>query len=189
MADVEKVIEGLENIKRYGIVGRPMHVKIDNAIQTIRGLQEQNNKYMEFEEKLKSVYGYNDSLLETVVNGLVKYENDNDRKSFKARLLTNEDVDLWEKLKEQNKWHLCSEGLPKEHESMFAKYKGTDKWNPAMFEKISDEVNVVIQDKNGKKVVTHAHTVDGQWKSDLLDLNKSYEVIAWMELPKFESEG
>lgn len=48
-------------------------------------------------------------------------------------------------------WIPCSSGrLPEERESIFAKYKGTDKWNDAMFEKISDVVNVTVTDEEGR---------------------------------------
>lgn len=128
MAEIERVIEGLESIKQLGASGSPAHIKIDETIQTIRELQEQIPK-----------------------------------------------------------WHYVADGeLPKEHDSMFAKFKGTDKWNNAMFEKISDDVIVAIKDENGRCVTTNAHTTDGKWKCDLLRAFSVYEVIAWTELPKFE---
>lgn len=81
-------------------------------------------------------------------------------------------------------WILCSSGrMPEEYDSIFAKAKGTDKWNDAMFEKISDIVNVTVVDGNGNVRTTHAHTVDGKWSCDLLKCNKSYRIIAWREFP------
>ncbi len=80
-------------------------------------------------------------------------------------------------------WILVSERLPEEHDSMFAKFKGTDKWKSAMFEKISDVVNVTVADENGKAVTTHAHTIDGKWCCDLLGLNKSCRITAWCPYP------
>ena len=85
--------------------------------------------------------------------------------------------------KYKNGWILCSDMLPEEHDSIFAKFKGTGKWNDAMFEKISDEVNVTVVGENGKRTTTHAHTVDGEWNCDLLRANKSYQIIAWQPLP------
>lgn len=45
MAEIERVIEGLESIKQLGASGSPAHIKIDEAIQTIRGLQENIPKW------------------------------------------------------------------------------------------------------------------------------------------------
>lgn len=43
--DVEKVIDDLLSIKKLGADGSPAHIKIDNAIQTIRELQDQIPKW------------------------------------------------------------------------------------------------------------------------------------------------
>lgn len=83
-----------------------------------------------------------------------------------------------------NGWIPVSERLPEEHDSMFAKLKGTDKWNDAMFEKTSDIVNVTVEDMNGNAATTVAHTVDGKWKCDLLVINSSYRITAWQPLPE-----
>lgn len=56
-------------------------------------------RYEELESKLQSVYGECDGLLETVVDGLVKHEGVEFEKPMRARLLTDEDVDKWDKLK------------------------------------------------------------------------------------------
>lgn len=88
-------------------------------------------------------------------------------------------------------WIPCSERLPEERHSIFAKFKGTDKWNDAMFEKISDEVNVTVVSEKGNATTAHAHTKDGKWSCDLLEVNKTYRVTAWQPLPepyKAESE-
>ena len=82
-------------------------------------------------------------------------------------------------------WIPCSSGkMPMEHDSIFANYRGTKKWNDAMFEKISDEVNVTVVDEKGNGTTTHAHTVDGKWECDLLKCNKTYKVLAWQPLPQ-----
>lgn len=84
----------------------------------------------------------------------------------------------------EQRWIPVSERLPEEHDSIFAKWKGTVKWNPAMFEKTSDEVLVTISDEGGKRTTRTAHTLDGKWSCDLLKANASYKVIAWMPLPE-----
>ena len=80
-------------------------------------------------------------------------------------------------------WIPCSKRLPEEYNSIFAKYKGTDKWDDAMYEKISGTVNVTVVDENGKGVTTYAHTTDGNWSCDLLECNKAYKIVAWQPLP------
>jgi len=85
------------------------------------------------------------------------------------------------------KWHLVADGeLPKEHDSMFAKYKGTNMWNSHMFEKISDDVFIAVKDKEDRYVTYVAHTVDGKWKCDWGRVYPCFKVIAWTELLKFE---
>lgn len=44
----------------------------------------------------------------------------------------------------KNRWIPVSEKMPKERDSMFAKFKGTSKLKEAMFEKISKDVLVTI---------------------------------------------
>lgn len=83
-----------------------------------------------------------------------------------------------------NGWIPCSERLPEEHDSIFVKHKDTEKWDNAMFGKISDVVNVVVFDGKEKSVVTHAHTKDGVWECDLLRFNKSYTITHWQPLPR-----
>lgn len=60
---------------------------------------EKLTAYEDLEEKLEKVYGECDGLLEVVVNGLVNHEGAEIGKPKKARLLTDEDVDKWEDLK------------------------------------------------------------------------------------------
>lgn len=80
-----------------------------------------------------------------------------------------------------NGWIPCSERLPKEHDSIFAECKGTNKWNEAMFEKISDDVNVTVKYENGTVKTMTTHTIDGKWKIDSI---VKCEVIAWQPLPQ-----
>ena len=96
---------------------------------------------------------------------------------------------IFEDCNSNDGWIPCSERLPEEHDSIFAKFKGTKKWNESMFEKISNEVNVTVADENGNGTTTHAHTVDGKWRCDLLKCNKTYRIIAWKELPEPYTKG
>jgi len=73
--------------------------------------------------------------------------------------------------------------MPEEHDSIFAKYKGTHIWNKAMFEKSSNKVLVVVEHK-GDRVTTIASTCDGEWYCDLLKASPGSKIIYWMPLPK-----
>ncbi len=89
--------------------------------------------------------------------------------------------ELSEKLKNGG-WIPCRERLPEEHDSMFAKFKGTEKWDSAMFEKISDDVNVTVEFENEKRKTKTLHTVDGKWNGGQRGVK--FKVIAWQPLPE-----
>ena len=78
-------------------------------------------------------------------------------------------------------WIPVEERLPKEHDSIFAKWKGTDKWSKSMFEKTSGDVNVTVEYEDGKRKTITAHTVDGKWM--LPNRIIKQKVIAWRPLP------
>lgn len=81
-----------------------------------------------------------------------------------------------------NGWIPCSEQLPEEHDSMFAKLKGTDKWYDAMFEKISDDVNATVEFEDGTRKTMTLHTNDGKWNTN--NRIVKFNVIAWQPLPE-----
>lgn len=92
----------------------------------------------------------------------------------KVKIVGNEE-------KHNDGWIPCSERLPEEHDSMFATLKGTSKWNDAMFEKVSDDVNVTVEFEDGTRKTKTMHTVDGKWKNDSFI---NMEIIAWRPLPE-----
>lgn len=94
---------------------------------------------------------------------------------------TGLDPDDVEGLKEENRWIPTSDRLPKERESIFAKFKGTDKWNPAMFERTSGKVLVTVEYTNKERITQIAHTNDGNWR---MDVSLGGNIIAWMPLPE-----
>lgn len=79
-------------------------------------------------------------------------------------------------------WILCSERMPEEYESTFAKFKNTDKWSPVMWEKASNNVNVTSEFESGERIVETMKTIDGEW----IKSGKSIErkVIAWQPFPE-----
>lgn len=88
---------------------------------------------------------------------------------------------------EGNKWIKCSDGMPEERDTIFAKLKGTDKWKPAMFEKMSEDVRVVVVFEDGTRRVHHSYTVDGKW--DVEKKPPKRTVTHWMPNPKLPKEG
>lgn len=91
-------------------------------------------------------------------------------------------------LKEQQpKWIPVSEGMPEEHDSIFAELKGTDKWRSAMFEKSSDDVRIVEVFEDGTRRVYHSHTIDGKWDIENRPMKRT--VTHWMPNPELPLEG
>lgn len=88
---------------------------------------------------------------------------------------------------EQPKWIPVSEGLPEEHDTIFAKLKGTDKWRSAMFEKMSDDVRIVVVFSDGTRRVSHSHTVDGKWECEKSPVKRT--VTHWMPNPAMPKAG
>ena len=79
-------------------------------------------------------------------------------------------------------WIPVSEGLPKEHRSIFAKWFGTDKWNSNLWRTSSNRVLVTVKYDDGTRLVKESHTHDGEWTVEKKNIN--CKVIAWMSLPK-----
>lgn len=81
-------------------------------------------------------------------------------------------------------WHI---GKPPEHKSIFAKFKGTKKWLPGMFETVSNEVLVTIELPNKTRIVTVSNTTDGKWAGCCN--NFPGDVVAWTEKPAPAPKG
>ncbi|MFG6369466.1 MAG: hypothetical protein K1W16_13835 [Lachnospiraceae bacterium] len=111
---------------------------------------------------------------------VLRQDLNDDEKLAKHDMLS----DVMIEIKRQNQideWIPCSDKMPKERDSIFAKFKGTDKWNNSMFEKISDDVNVTVEFEDGKRKTMTLHTCDGKWKTDLRIVK--FNVLAWQPLP------
>ena len=94
---------------------------------------------------------------------------------------------LKEQETERDKWIQCSDGMPEEQESIFAKFKGTNKWVPAMFSQSSEDVRVVIVFEDGTRKVSHSRTIDRKWECEKNPLKRT--VTHWMPNPKLPKEG
>ena len=92
-------------------------------------------------------------------------------------------MDEVKKKLEASQWIPCSERLPEERESIFKKAKGTDKWDPEMFESISDDVNVTVEFEDGTRKTMTSYTTDGKWSCEK-EYRIKMKVIAWCPLPE-----
>ena len=84
---------------------------------------------------------------------------------------------------EADPWIMCSDRMPEEDDSIFKKFKGTNKWNDSLFENISDKVNVTIEFENGKRTTDTSYTLDGKWRCEK-EYGLGTKVIAWKPLPE-----
>lgn len=87
-------------------------------------------------------------------------------------------------LKSRIIWIPISEKLPDEHDSIFARLYGTDKWNNAFWRTKSKEVLVTIEYEDGIRSVTSSYTTDGKWELEKRVKLRKCKVVAWMPLPK-----
>lgn len=81
-------------------------------------------------------------------------------------------------------WIPVSEKLPDEHDSVFAKLYGTDKWDHMLWRTRSMEVLVTIEYEDGTRSVTSSYTTDGKWEVEKIVKLRKCKVVAWMPLPK-----
>lgn len=79
-------------------------------------------------------------------------------------------------------WIPVSEKLPEEHDSIFAKLYGTDKWDSRLHRTVSNRVLVTVKRDDGTRFVKESHTRDGEWADEKKYID--YKVVAWMEMPE-----
>lgn len=79
-------------------------------------------------------------------------------------------------------WIPVSKKLPDEHDSVFAKLYGTDKWDDMFWRTTSNRVIATIKYNDGTVIVKEAFTHDGEWTIE--KKNIKCKVIAWMPFPE-----
>lgn len=81
-------------------------------------------------------------------------------------------------------WIRCSERMPEEHDSIFAKWNGTSKWDEYMWLKYSDDVLVTVEYDNKVRMVDKMKTHDGKWYNGNLVQLVHFKIIAWKPMPE-----
>lgn len=86
-------------------------------------------------------------------------------------------------------WISVQDGMPTEHDSIFAKDYGTKQWNPNMFQRISDDVRVAVRFEDGTRMVSHDHTFDGKWRCEAEKTAYPKRTVThWMPNPELPEE-
>lgn len=81
-------------------------------------------------------------------------------------------------------WIPASGRLPREHDSIFAKFYGTDKWSNALWRTQSKEVLVTIEYEDGTRTVKSSRTTDGKWVLEKRAKLNKCKVVAWKPFPE-----
>lgn len=80
-------------------------------------------------------------------------------------------------------WVKCSEALPVEKDSVFKKFKGTERWSRSMWAKQSETVDITVEYEDGSRRTGTGKTYDGKWRTDMGLVEKG-RVIAWRRRPE-----
>lgn len=91
-------------------------------------------------------------------------------------------IDRIKKQPKVGEWIPISERLPEEHDSIFAKLYGTDKWDSNLWRTVSNRVIVTVKRDDGTRFVKESHTRDGEWADEKKCID--CKVIAWMPMPE-----
>lgn len=79
-------------------------------------------------------------------------------------------------------WIPCSERMPEEHDSIWSRFKGTDRFDKVMWKKQSDNVLVTELFEDGTVKTDTATTHDGEWYVKIRAVKR--KITAWMPLPE-----
>jgi hypothetical protein len=101
---------------------------------------------------------------------------------FSAGYILSDVIEEIDKMPKVGEWIPVSERLPEEHDSVFAKFKGTSYWTSGLFEKISNTVMATVELEDGTRKVVLTQTLDGEWNLENRIIKK--KVTAWMPLPE-----
>lgn len=82
----------------------------------------------------------------------------------------------------KQEWISVKDDMPKERESIFARFYGTDKWRTGMFRTASDDVIACVEYEDGSRLVKVLHTISGEWH--MSGIPGGGIVTHWMPLPE-----
>lgn len=132
----------------------PWTVSSDDCRDSVKIEGEAINKFAEYEdlqERLEKIYGECDSLLETIVSTLEEYANMQlDEKPIKTRLLTDEDVDRWERFKELDSQVFA---LPVKVGDIIKRHKGTEEFKVTCIIIEEDDVYIRCKSKTESRTI------------------------------------
>lgn len=74
--------------------------------------------------------------------------------------------------------------MPEEHDSVFVKFYGTEKWKDSMFRKLSYPVLVCFEFEDGTRCVWQSKSVDGVFRNELTIAKM--KPVAWRHMPEYE---
>lgn len=107
----QKAIKWMQNVSPMFYAGRK-----EKAETIINGFEELE-QYRAMEKRLEAIYGDCPGLLETVVEHLERHDGiGTDKPAFKARLLTDDNVDKWDSYKEIGTPEECRAAVEKQKE-------------------------------------------------------------------------
>ena len=122
--------------------------------------------------------------LDKIVSTIIEEEADGYWEPRTAGDFCWESRDILQELVDKSdplEWIPVSEKLPEEHDSIFAKLYGTDKWDSKLHRTVSNRVLVTVQRDDGTRFVKESHTRDGEWADEKKCIN--CKVVAWSPLP------
>ena len=96
---------------------------------------------------------------------------------------------LMEEAPEVDCWIPVTKKMPEEHDTMFAKYWGTDRWNEYMFRGRSDLVEVTVELEDGTRYTDASRTRDGKWDTEMNHGAVKKKVVAWKPMSAPYKEG
>lgn len=85
-------------------------------------------------------------------------------------------------------WVYFKDKMPEEHDSMFTKYYGTDKWKHGMFRTVRHNLLFTIEHKK-QRIVVDGRMVDGKPMCEYARMYPDTKYIAWMPYPEPVKEG
>ena len=91
-------------------------------------------------------------------------------------------IDRQPTIEPKQEWISAKDDMPKEHDSIFARFYGTDKWITGMFRTASDDVNACVEYEDGSRLVKSLHTISGEWH--MSGIPGGGVVTHWMPLPE-----